>query len=181
MKKYLLLVVAAMMATVSVNAQEELKNEISIAYGAGSNTDILGSIGKGMFTGKQLSYWGPVSAEYFHRPSPRFGVGAVAAIGGCDWDDTGDAKTTFITFMPAVKYNWVNKSSFGLYSKVAAGITFRSESGGTKVTTKDNDSSSTFNFQITGIGLEFGRAFRGFAELGMGEQGIILAGLRYKF
>ena len=55
MKKYLLLVVAAMMATVSVNAQEELKNEISIADVAGSNTDIVGSIGKGMFTGKQLS------------------------------------------------------------------------------------------------------------------------------
>ena len=32
-----------------------------------------------------------------------------------------------------------------------------------------------------GPGVEVGGALRGFAELGWGEQGIILAGLRYKF
>jgi hypothetical protein len=42
MKKILLMVVAAMMATVSVNAQEEMPmNEIAVAYGGGSSTDLI--------------------------------------------------------------------------------------------------------------------------------------------
>lgn len=47
--------------------------------------------------------------------------------------------------------------------------------------TKDSDSKVVFNWQASLIGMEFGGAFRGFVELGMGEQGIILGGLRYKF
>ncbi len=56
MKKILLMVVTAMIATVNVNAQTEYDNEIAIAYGGGANTDIVSSIAKGMFTGKQTSY-----------------------------------------------------------------------------------------------------------------------------
>ena len=38
------------------------------------------------------------------------------------------------------------------------------------------------NFQASLLGIEAGsEKIRGFAELGAGEQGIILAGLRYKF
>jgi len=65
MKKILLMVIVTVMTTMNVNAQEEWKNEVSIAYGAGSNTDIIGSFYKGVFTGKQLNYWGPISLEYF--------------------------------------------------------------------------------------------------------------------
>ena len=55
MKKLFLSVFASLMAIATVNAQSDWKNEISIAYGGGSNTDIVSSLGKGMFTGKQLS------------------------------------------------------------------------------------------------------------------------------
>ena len=38
------------------------------------------------------------------------------------------------------------------------------------------------NWQVSLIGIEAGSpTVRGFAELGTGEQGIILAGVRYKF
>lgn len=164
------------MATMSVNAQNEWKNEVSIAYGGGSNTDIVMSLAKGMFSGKQLDYWGPVSAEYFYRPTERLGVGAVASISGCKWDDEGDAKSTYFTLMPAVKYNWLNKSHFSMYSKAAVGLTVSAESG-----SKRDESKVIFNWQASFIGMEFGGAFRGFFEFGMGEQGIILGGLRYKF
>jgi hypothetical protein len=36
-------------------------------------------------------------------------------------------------------------------------------------------------FQASLIGAEFGKQFRGFAELGVGEQGFLLAGISYKF
>ena len=184
MKKILLIVVAAMMATVSVNAQEEMPmNEIAVAYGSGSNTDLISSLGKGMFTGKQLDYWGPISLEYFHRltNNNRLGLGAVFVLGGCKWDDSSDAKSTYITIMPAFKYNWSVRKIVSWYSKAAIGLTFHSESGLTKSTSKNDDASTTFNFQATFVGVEVGGALRGFAELGIGEQGIILAGIRYKF
>lgn len=176
MKKLILTVVAAMMATVSINAQDEWQNEIAVAYGAGSNTDIVSSIGVGMFTGKQTSYWGPISVEYFRHFSSGVGVGAVAAVGGCKWEEHSNAKSTYFTFMPALKYNWLVKDHFGMYSKIAAGITFAKDSG-----TSKNNSRSEFNWQASLVGLEFGGALRGFVEFGFGEQGIILGGLRYKF
>ena len=186
-----------MMATMSVNAQEDVNvqdnvnvqeeanapklwnNEIAVAYGGGSNTDIVGSIGKGMFTGKQLNYWGPISFEYFRRlnKNNKVALGAVVAIAGCKWDDEMDASSKFFTVMPAVKYNWKNTRYFSMYSKIAAGLTIKTESG------RDNHDNSqvAFNFQITGFGVEFGKSLRVFAEAGLGEQGIILGGLRYKF
>lgn len=173
------MVVAAMMAAVSINAQDEWKNEISIAYGAGSNTDLIGSIYKGVFTGKQLNYWGPASLEYFYRPSEKLGIGVIGVIGGCKWDEgKGDPKSTFYSVLPAIKYNWRVREHVSMYSKLGVGLTFGSDSGDVD---KSKSSSTTFNFQASFFGIEFGSAFRGFAELGFGEQGVILAGLRYKF
>ena len=183
MKKILLIIVAAMMATVSVNAQKEYDNEIAVAYGGGSNTDLVSSIAKGMFTGKQLDYWGPVSVEYFHRlaNNNRWGFGGVFVVGGCKWDDSKDAKTTYYTIMPAVKYNWAVTKIVSWYSKAAFGLTFLSQSIDNKSSSKDDDASTSFNFQASFVGVEVGGALRAFGELGWGEQGIILGGLRYKF
>ena len=63
MKKQVLLVVAAMMATVSVNAQEETKHEVGVFYGINSASDILSSITSAFAAaaGDQSSFWGPVS------------------------------------------------------------------------------------------------------------------------
>ena len=44
MKKILVMVVAAMMATVSVNAQDELKHEVGAFYGIGSASNIFSTI-----------------------------------------------------------------------------------------------------------------------------------------
>ena len=176
MKRVFLMIVAAMMATVSINAQDEWQNEIAIAYGGGSNTDIVSSIGVGMFSGKQTSYWGPVSLEYFRHFPSRLGLGVIAAVGGCKWEDHSDASSMYYTVMPALKYNWLIKNYFGMYSKVAAGVTFAKDSG----TSKD-ESHTEFNWQASLVGMEFGGALRGFVEVGFGEQGIILGGLRFKF
>ena len=59
-------------------------------------------------------------------------------------------------------------------------MTMASESG-TSDKKKGDDGKVTVNWQASLIGVEFGGAFRGFVEVGTGEQGIILGGLRYKF
>ena len=89
----------------------------------------------------------------------------------------GDLTQSYFTLMPAVKFDWFQSKTFGVYSKLGAGATIRSEKGG-----DENESALHFNWQASLLGLELGsHQIRGFVEVGVGEQGIGLVGLRYKF
>jgi hypothetical protein len=48
-----------------------------------------------------------------------------------------------------------------------------------KYTDKTDDED--FSFQISAIGLELGSTISGFTELGYGDQGILIVGLKCKF
>ena len=192
MKKILLMVVAAMMATVNVNAQDELKNELGVFYGFSSASNILSVVTSSISAaaGDQSSFWGPVGLEYYYRTSPVVAVGAVAAYAGCKAEDKktrqNDLTETFITVMPSVKFNWLRKKHFGMYSALSAGMMFISVSCNDNAKAVDKDAKdetlSTFIFQATALGMDFGgEQFRGFVEAGLGEKGVLCAGLRYKF
>ena len=171
MKKILLMAVVAMMATMSVNAQsDEPKHEVGVFYGIGSASDI----------------------EYYYHISPVVGVGAIAEYANCEVDakSSKDAcDVTYLTFMPAVKFNWLRKKSFGMYSGLAAGIMAATIDPSSKVKGQlDNNGNeikketvTTFMFNATALGIEFGGKLRGFGELGIGEKGVLCAGIRYKF
>jgi len=70
---------------------------------------------------------------------------------------------------------------------LAAGVTyayfdFEDYENGKKLDDNTTASDLMFNFQASLIGVEAGNNHvRGFAEFGVGEQGIALAGIRYKF
>jgi len=143
-----------------------------------------------------------ISVEYFYHVHKAIGLGGIFTYNGeksdmyCDYQDNIHSKTTEekvgtarrhnITIMPAVKFDWLRREHIGLYSKAAVGITFMMErqnqdtpNGDTEVY---NDNDLVVNFQATVLGFEAGNErIRGFAELGMGEQGVVQAGLRYKF
>ncbi len=176
MKKLLLILVLALVASVSVKAQNEWKNEIAISYGFGSFSDMNTSYLGGIFSGKQTSYIGAFGVEYFRRPMPALGVGFVGTFSTCKWSDNTKARSKYISIMPAVKYNWLNRNHFGMYSKVALGVLIGHDSGADK-----DKTNAAFAWQATAVGAEFGSAFRGFLELGFGEQGVLVAGVRYKF
>ena len=199
MKKFILMVAAAMMTAMSVNAQnEELKNEISLSYGFGSTTQLGNGIGEGLamalLSNEELDdgfILGPISVEYFrHLNNPRIAIGGLVSYSKWDSDEltkgdhqkVGERKRNYFSVMPAFKYYWVNKNNFALYSKAAVGVGFFncSDKDIVKNTTKD-DNGTYFMFQASFIGVEFGGKLRGFAEAGFGEQGFILAGVRYKF
>ena len=189
MKKILLMVVVAMMATMNVNAQDE-KNEIGVFYGTESASNIF-SIFSTMFSaaaGDQSSWWGPIGAEYYYHLSPGVSVGGVAVYAGCKAEDkdTGkkDFSETYITLMPSVKFNWLRKKGFGMYSALSAGVMFASISveESAKSNPKNKDETITsFMFQATALGIEFGGKLRGFAEVGLGEKGALCGDLRYRF
>lgn len=177
MKKIFVILVVALAATLNLSAQNEWKNEIGVSYGFGTFTDMSSSYLKGIFSGKQTNYIGAFGAEYFHRPNAgALGVGLVGTFSTCKWNDSDKARTKYISIMPAVKYNWMNREHISLYSKVALGVLIGMENIDSQDKTK-----AAFAWQASVLGAEFGSAFRGFLELGFGEQGLVVAGLRYKF
>ena len=190
MKKILLMVVAAMMATMNVNAQDE-KNEIGVFYGVESASNIFSAISSAFAAaaGDQSSWWGPIGAEYYYHLTPGVAVGGVLTYASCKAEDDKtkqkDLSETFITVMPSVKFNWLRKKNFGMYSALSAGVMFASVSVEGAAKTADPDAKdetvTRFMFQGTALGLEFGGNFRGFVEAGLGEKGELCAGLRYKF
>ena len=200
--KIMLMALAIMMSTMTVNAQnayEDYKNEVAISLGGGSNSDIisafetLGIAIVGVTVGDE-SFFGPVSAEYFYHMNSWLGVGGILAYGQMSQDfylsgkkngKDGEIKNSYTTLMPAVKFDWFRKKYFGAYSKLAIGATLRSERTDYNDDSRYKDNSDDelhVNWQVSLIGLEFGsQRLRGFVELGTGEQGIGLIGLRYKF
>lgn len=199
MKKFMIMVAAALMTVMSVNAQsEDLKNEISVSYGAGSLSQIGDGIGESfglIITNTEFDdgfILGPISVEYYrHLNNPRLAIGGIVSYSkwdsdiltkGSNQEKVGERKRNYLAVMPAIKWYWVNNNSFGLYSKAAAGIAFLSSSDKELKTGQTKDESSTiFMFQCSLLGAEVGKQFRGFAELGFGHQGFAQIGLRYKF
>lgn len=193
-----MMVVASMMATMNVNAQEgydDTKHEVALSYGLYSNSqwiDVFDEVVTVIFgvEYENEKFVGPISAEYFYHLKNWLGVGGIFVYGRNTQDmmDDGvkEGKMThnYFTLMPAVKFDWLRKKHFGLYSKVAIGATLRTE----KVeffdpTKEDSDETAVHvNWQATLIGIEAGSTtVRGFAELGTGEQGLFNVGVRYKF
>ena len=201
MKKFLVMVVVAISATMNVSAQvEDLRHEISVTYGTGSSIfgDGIGNLFEAI--GNSISgvsatnekQFGTLSVEYFyHLNDPKAAIGLIGGYAEESRDFTkggikvGDAKKTNFTIMPSAKYYWSNKEAFGFYSKIAAGVTFHNEKSNSTQWESDNydKSKAYFAAQVSPIGLEAGiKNLRALLELGWGEQGVIgLIGLRAKF
>ncbi len=186
--------------SVPAQAQDEMetRHEIGISYGAVPNSvwvDVLTDVIAAMFdeSHKNHKFVGPIGLEYYYHTSPLIGVGAVAVFATNNEDAfyndvmNGHHTKSYFSFLPSVKFNWLRKNHWGLYSKVAVGATyahfnFEDYENGKKTGDNTTASDLMFNFQASLIGIEAGsQHVRGFAEFGVGEQGIVLGGVRYKF
>ena len=197
MKKLLAMVAVALMTAMNVNAQngyDETKHEVAISAGALSNSQIIDAfetIGGALVGAKfeNEKFTGPISAEYFYHVKNWLGVGGILAYGQNKQDvyllgdKDGVIKNSYLTLMPAVKFDYLRKKHFGMYAKLAVGATLRKEKYDSNNDSHDYDDSMVHvNWQLSLLGIEAGSpTIRAFTELGTGEQGIILAGVRYKF
>ena len=212
MKKSILLAVAAIMATINVCGQDayaDMKHEVAVSSGGGSTSNVIdafrlmsdvsdmGIQGDMMFDTHRLH--GPYSIEYFYRPRPWLGVGGMFIYGTGNMrvysyhmdgkriveEATHESiKGSYLSVMPAVKLDWIRRQYFGMYSKVALGLTSRHVYVDYVNTTRGDEElrAMHLNGQLTLVGMDFGSPhFRGFFDLGFGEQGLLLLGLRYKF
>lgn len=194
MKKTLLLTLALSISFSSLWARD-YKNEFSVSYGQFTVPQfgylvggVLGvAFTAGHFTFENTKMFGAAGFEYEHYTNDWFAFGCTVL---CDYmtadsynkasDGTktynGKFNLGFMSLMPNVKFSWFNREKVSLYSKLAfgAGLVF------------DNGDSAENNFspafQVTPIGVDFGKgSFRGFAELGVGMQGVLCAGVRKSF
>ncbi len=195
--KFLLAALAiSALLCVPAQAQDDPRHEVSISYGVVPNSiwlDISGDAFGSLF-GYEYDHsaiTGPIGLEYYYRTSPLIAVGAVATFAKNAEDEkykgeiTRTSKNYYFTLMPSVKFNWLRRDNWGLYSKVAAGASLNHSTLKDKEPVnakKDTDNTVFFNFQVSAIGIEAGSEnVRGFTELGIGEQGVGLAGVRFRF
>ncbi len=200
MKKAVFLLVITMMSVVNSMAQtDEPRNEIGISYGVGLSLigDGIGNgIGAGIFDSMVGRKWtndkqfGTLGIEYFrHLDNPKVAVGGILTYAQysndveADDNKVGERTRRYITAMPAVKYMYINKRSFGLYSKLGAGLMYMNLKEKDNQTGKSDSNSKLYlGFQASLLGLEAGsQNVRAFVEVGVGEQGIFLAGLKCRF
>ena len=181
---------------VPAQAQDEPRHEFSVSYGVVPNSiwlditsDVIGSLFGATYD--HSGETGPIGLEYYYRTSPLIAVGAVATFAMHSEEEklkseiTRTSKNSYFTLMPSVKFNWLRRANWGMYSKIAAGASLRHSTLQNKddiTAKKTTDNTVFFNFQVSALGIEAGSDnVRGFAELGIGEQGIALAGVRFRF
>ena len=195
--KKIILTLCGFLVVICANAQgvyDDTRHEVAVSYGTLANSqwiDVLEEVVIAM-TGATFDnerFLGPVAFEYFYHASNWLGVGGVFVVGNSVQDVLKDNVKdgryihSYYTLMPAVKFDWLRREHIGMYSKLAAGATLRREKTDSSLA-EDNDPKTDFhfNFQVSLLGFEAGGpTTRGFVELGVGEQGIVLLGLRHKF
>ena len=136
--------------------------------------------------GYQVLPWLQVTGDlYYHNGGKKYFVKAEDLVPG------KISSANRIALLPGVKFTYLNKGIFHMYSSVALGPAVRfsettvrktnSETG--EVTTETTPSTAMrFAFQTTTLGFAFGNAFYGFLDMGIGtEYTGLRAGLGYKF
>lgn len=103
-----------------------------------------------------------------------------------EYQHLGNNKAYNLSFLPTMKFNWLRKKYFTMYSRLSAGCTYRHENmrmlEGVDSFLKDQTLGKTsFMYQISPLGLEVGSPhFRLFAELGWGATAV-QSGLRIRY
>lgn len=168
------------------------------------STTVTAIITGGQYTGHYSysdgRYLPTLAAEYYYHPKNWIGIGGFVSFNGVtkdmyvNWKDqetgekhkekTGLAKRRNISIIPTVKFDWLRSRHLNLYSKVGAGATimFQSQKDDAEDGTDYHDTDVIGNFHVSALGLEAGSYhLRCYCELGVGEQGLVLAGLKYRF
>ena len=189
-----------LLAATGINAQNgynNTKHEVAVGYGMLSNSQWLDifvevAVMEDGTTFSNEKFVGTYSAEYLYRATKWLGLGCIFTFGQSSMDYTtqvGGSREGFITnryfsLMPAVKFDWLRTNHFGMYSKLAVGYTYRTIAIDYEDASKEdvNDNLGHLNWQASLLGIEAGGSqLRGYLEAGVGEQGVAIIGLRYKF
>jgi len=154
-------------------------NEISVSYGPLSNSDLTGIIVTALVNlfdkNAHAKVSGTFSGEYYRRLGHLVSVGASFSLYNMSDQKEGNTYNyTNYILMAGARLRWYNRGWFAAYSKVAAGA---------KYCDWGESARNVYPaFQVSLLGLETGPRFvRVFTEIGIGDQGLALAGIRCSF
>lgn len=199
MTKYKLLPLFILILGYSIaNAQEKGASDLRIGYGIGTSNDMLNlltdaitypaSLGTITYTNEVNS--GAIFLEYNYAIKNKLTLGVDLVYEGFFKDvvsfDTviGKQRDNTLTFGVKCDYNYLSKPTVRLYSGIALAFSLMMQqftSNDPATTGVTNANNGAFNFQVTGIGVRYGKQIAGFAELGFGYKGILSAGLSFQF
>ena len=181
--KKLIVCFLILLLSLSAHAQPDYRHEISVSYGRLSNMELygygleqLGNITAAM-TGLPKVHVvsiGSIGFSYFYRLSNMVSLGFMGAY--MDFFDANMAEPRsyyrFATALVGVKLHWFEREWFRTYSMFAVGALYRNDPVAKKIRVAG---------QATMLGLEVGKRFCGFLDMGVGDLGVATAGLRVKF
>ncbi len=94
------------------------------------------------------------------------------------WSPVRRDRTHYISVMPVVRFTWLNKNWVRMYSSFGLGATIEH---GRRYYDDRPYRDVLVALQFTPIGISVGRSLFGFAEIGVGSQGVLMMGVGYKF
>ena len=165
--------------------QANLYNEFSVSYGAGSMLYFVDHEGLGA-----TSAPGTFSLGYSRTLNKTINVGFQVSYAPikrtrAEYNYSGYSYTNvndnYWQGMVNVRFRYVNKPSFCMYSAVGLGVVMNSYTYTNNNVTDGKDQQLFPSGQLTFLGIRAGRALAFFAEFGVGTVSIINAGLSYKF
>lgn len=193
--KKLIIVGGFLLLSLQLHAQE---HEISAGMGLGSTVQILDEF---------LSFGYAFSAVYFnssyldktknlgefrlayaYTPKERWHFGGAFSYNLSEFEAVkrgekfGEQTNTYYTLAGEASYSFLKKEKLKLYALFGMGATFGSVKQ-TRYAQEDvvRSHGTMFNFQITPIGIRYGKQWGGFAEMGFGYRGLLSFGAFYRF
>ncbi|EGK03137.1 MULTISPECIES: outer membrane beta-barrel protein [Dysgonomonas] len=194
MKKLIIAIILTCCFSASLSAQQRSRHETTLGYGMGTTSELLDALTDiivwGITAGTTSSddtYSGAFHIGYKYSITERFSLGGTFLYenGKSDayfkGDRTGEFNRNYYTFAAEGKVKYLNKKNLALYGLFGTGATIYEQKFTGNDNTTDKNSNLHINFQLTPIGIQFGKNIGGFAELGCGYKGIISAGIFTRF
>lgn len=169
----------------------QYRHHVSLAYGIVSVYDVDPMLG-GLFPELEASgldegvSMGAVTLGYTYQLSEQLSVGGMFSYAGSLGvihyiPNSLRVSQNFFSIMPQVKYNWLERGSWRLYSRASAGVVVAHVNYQDGAELNEQQTAVSFAFQVSPIGFEFGRTLAGFVEAGFGATGVLSVGIRKSF
>lgn len=192
-----ILVILCTQTLFSQRPHSDLYNEIGVDAGPVSIVGgvVYGTIGFWTAVGGGLSHkpvemnlYGCYNVHYYYQVTHWCQVGMKTVVEGSKltyYTDTTKrmidhvSQDVLLSFMPSVRFTYLNRPWVRLYSSVDVGVGFfLSSTGGSD---GESGNKALFAFNITPIGVSVGKKFYGLFELNAGYDAIVKVGIGARF
>ena len=171
---------------------QDKRHEVEIGMGIWNTNEIINTLSDMIINSVPLGIemkdgtsWGSIHAAYRYRLTERIGIGGLFAY---DYSyekaylndvRTGKFYKNHYTFAVEADYKYFAREKFSIYALGGIGMTlynlkYKDQNDKAR---NGSDTDPYFTFQITPLGLKYGRNYGGFVEMGFGYRGVINAGL----